>query len=116
MEQIRPVCRECGRNPCAPNYWRDGVRHWRTRCAACEAKRRGKTPPKAKWATGGYRKKSQCDLCGFKSKWSSQITVWHINGNLNDVALTNLRSVCLNCVEEVKRKLFTWNRGDLTPD
>lgn len=55
-------------------------------------------------------------MCGFKSKYSSQITVFHIDGNLNNCELVNLRSVCLNCVEDVKRRLFTWRPGDLEAD
>jgi hypothetical protein len=39
-----------------------------------------------------------------------------LNGNLNDSAMLNLRSVCLNCVEVVKRKYFTWRPGDLEAD
>jgi hypothetical protein len=30
--------------------------------------------------------------------------------------MTNLRSICLNCVEVVKKKDVTWKRGDLEVD
>lgn len=113
---MRPVCSACNRNPCAPNYYRDGIRHWRSRCSGCIRKGRGIKAQKPRWQLDGYKKKDRCDLCGFKAQWASQITVWHVNGNLNDSSLINLKSVCLNCVEAVKRKLFTWRIGDLEVD
>jgi hypothetical protein len=73
-------------------------------------------PQKPRWELDGYKKKAACDICGFRSAYSSQMTVWHLNGNLNDSAMLNLRSVCLNCVEVVKRKYFTWRPGDLEAD
>jgi hypothetical protein len=47
---------------------------------------------------------------------ASQITVFHIDGKLENVELTNLRSICLNCVEVVKKKEVNWRRGDLEVD
>ena len=64
----------------------------------------------------GYKKKNTCDICGFKSVFPSQMTVYHIDGSLENINLVNLRTVCLNCVEIVKRKQVTWKRGDLTVD
>ena len=116
---IRPICPDCNTRPCAPNYYRDGVRHWRTKCSHCidQAKDpKNVRRKKMRWELNGYKKKSNCDLCGFRSKYSSQITVWHVNGNLNDSNLVNLKCVCLNCVEVVKRDLFTWRIGDLSAD
>jgi hypothetical protein len=48
--------------------------------------------------------------------FNTQITVFHIDGRLENTELTNLRSICLNCVEIVKRKEVTWKRGDLEVD
>jgi hypothetical protein len=42
--------------------------------------------------------------------------VFHIDGNLENSELTNLRSICLNCIEVVKRKEVNWKRGDLQVD
>jgi hypothetical protein len=42
--------------------------------------------------------------------------VYHINGDLTDIKLNNLRSICLCCVEVAKRKEVTWKRGDLLVD
>jgi hypothetical protein len=55
-------------------------------------------------------------LCGFRSVYNTQMVVYHINGILTDISLSNLRTICLNCVEVVKRKEITWKRGDLQVD
>lgn len=113
---IRPICPVCNKNACAPNYYRDDIRHYRSRCNDCIRRGKNLMPATPRWKLQGYKKKTTCDICGFKSKYTSQITVWHVNGNLNDSTLFNLRCVCLNCVEEVKRKSFTWRLGDLEVD
>jgi hypothetical protein len=46
----------------------------------------------------------------------TQITVFHIDGNLENIAISNLRSVCLNCIEIIKKKNVNWKRGDLEID
>ena len=42
--------------------------------------------------------------------------MFHIDGNLEHIENTTLRSICLNCVEVVKKKEVTWRRGDLQVD
>jgi hypothetical protein len=113
---MRPLCSVCKKNYCAPNYYRDGVRHYRSKCSECIRKKRDVKLPNPRWKSAGYTKKAQCDQCKFKSAYTSQMTVWHINGELNDTSLTNLRTICLNCVEVVKRRYFTWMPGDLELD
>lgn len=44
------------------------------------------------------------------------MTVFYIDGDLKNTSFSNLRSICLNCVEVVKRKEITWKRGDLQVD
>lgn len=112
----RPFCKVCNKNHRAISYYRGDKCVYRSRCSQCI--RKNKTLPlvKPRWSTNGYSKKKICDICGFKSTYSSQITVYHIDGNLNNSDLINLRSICLNCVEVVKRKLFTWRPGDLEVD
>ena len=100
----RPVCPACNQRLCAVNYHRDGVPHYRTRCDHCIKKQRRAKPPEPRWKASGYKKKATCDLCGFKSLFTSQITVFHIDGNLENINQSNLRSICLNCVEVVKKK------------
>ena len=113
---MRPVCNTCGKNHCAVNYNRAGITHYRSICDECGRKKNKLKPRNPKWKTKGYKKKTACDLCGFKSLFTSQITVFHIDGNLENTDLVNLRSICLNCVEVVKKKEVTWKRGDLQVD
>jgi hypothetical protein len=112
----RPICKECNKNYCAINYKKAGITHYRSICDACGKKKAKKKPSVPGWEKAGYKKKPHCDLCGFKSLYPSQMTVFHIDGNLTNVAFNNLRTICLNCVEVVKKKEVTWKRGDLTVD
>jgi len=112
----RPICKECNKDRCSVNYVRKGKTYYRRLCDSCGKKKVKKLPSKPNWTRSGYKKKPQCDLCGFKSLYPSQTTVFHINGDLNNIALSNLRTICLNCVEVVKRKEVTWKRGDLRVD
>ena len=112
----RPICKTCNKNSCAVNYNRNGVTHYRSICDECGRKKAKLKPRKPLWQKGRYKKKAKCDLCGFISTYPSQITVFHIDGNLANVELINLRSICLNCIEVVKRKEINWKRGDLSVD
>lgn len=112
----RPFCKVCNKNYRAPAYYRNGKRYYRSRCTSCISKDKQLKIPEPKWKEKGYKKKTACDLCGFKSSYPSQIVVYHIDGNLNNCELINLRSICLCCVETVKRKHLTWKPGDILPD
>ena len=112
----RPICTACNQRLCAVNYYRDGIAHYRTRCDPCIKKKRRVKPAVARWQSAGYKKKATCDVCGFKSLFTSQILVYHVDGDLDNIAISNLRSICLNCVEVVKRKDVNWKRGDLEID
>lgn len=112
----RPICKVCNKNYCAVNYVRNNIRHYRSTCDECGRKKTNKKPRIPLWKKNGYKKKTTCDLCGFKCLFPSQIIVYHIDGNLENISLFNLRSVCLNCVEVVKKKEVTWKRGDLQVD
>lgn len=112
----RPICKTCNKNHAAVNYIKNGKTHYRSICDECGRKKAKKKPWVPKWQKSGYKKKPTCDVCGFKSQFPSQMTVFHIDGNLENVALSNLRTVCLNCVEVVKRKELNWKRGDLEVD
>ena len=116
MALLRPICTLCNKNYKAINYSRAGVTHYRSTCDECGRKKNKEKPRKANWTKGGYKKKATCDLCGFKSLFPSQITVFHIDGDLENIAQSNLRSICLNCVEVVKKKEVNWKRGDLQID
>jgi hypothetical protein len=113
---LRPICKTCGKNHCAVNYIREGITHYRSGCDECGRKKKKLKSRIPRWQSAGYKKKPTCDLCGFRSVLSNQITVFHIDGDLDNCKLTNLRSICLNCVEVVKKKEVTWKRGDLQVD
>lgn len=112
----RPICNACNKNYCAINYKRNDITHYRSICDGCGKIKTKKRPRVYNWEKAGYKKKPTCDLCGFRSTFLTQITVFHIDGNLENTMLSNLRSICLNCVEVVKKKEVTWKRGDLQVD
>tara|TARA_R110000803_G_scaffold24287_1_gene58745 strand:- start:317 stop:667 length:351 start_codon:yes stop_codon:yes gene_type:complete len=115
MSLTRPICNKCNKNACAVNYVKDGTRHYRSMCHVCK-KKNPKRPHVYLWQRAGYNKDTNCFLCGFKSQYSTQTTVYHIDGDITNVDFVNLRTVCLNCVEIVKKKEVNWKRGDLTVD
>ena len=110
---MRPICQQCNKNYRAINYVKNEITHYRSLCDECGRKKSKLKPRKPNWIKSGYNKKTTCDLCGFKSVYTSQITVFHIDGNLENTTQKNLRSICLNCVEVVKKKEVNWKRGDL---
>ena len=113
---FRPICKKCNKNYSAINYKKDGITHYRSVCDECGSKKAKNKNRVANWEKSGYKKKTVCDSCGFRSLYPSQMTIFHIDGNLKNISLSNLRTICLNCVEVVKRKELTWKRGDLTID
>ena len=113
---MRPICPTCNKNFCAVNYIREGATHYRSGCDECGRKKAKLKPRKANWQRSKYKKKAVCDLCGFHSMYPTQLTVFHIDGRVENIELTNLRTICLCCVEVVKHKEVTWRRGDLIVD
>lgn len=69
-----------------------------------------------RWSTSGYKKKKSCDRCGFKARHQAQLLVYHVDGNLNNNDLRNLRTVCLNCTVEISKQGLPWTAGDLEAD
>ena len=112
----RPICKICNKNHCSINYIRAGVTHYRSMCHRCGNTRPKKRPKIYLWEKAGYKKKPACDLCGFKALYPAQMTVFHIDGRLDNATFTNLKTICLNCVEVVKRREVNWKRGDLLVD
>jgi len=112
----RPICAACNQRFCAVNYHKDGVTHYRARCEYCIRRNRKIKAPEPRWKAAGYKKKPTCDRCGFRAKFSAQLLVYHVDGNLNNSGLRNLKTICLNCVEEVKRADLPWKSGDLEED
>lgn len=112
----RPICPHCNKQPRSINYKKENKTYYRKFCHRCSKIMAGKKPRKSAWEFSGYKKKTTCDVCGFKALYSSQIAVFHVDGNMKNTALSNLKSICLNCIEVVKRKELNWKRGDLTVD
>lgn len=116
IDMPRPFCQSCNKNYAANNYIKNGVRHYRSRCDYCIKRSRNIKQASPRWKLTGYKKKATCDLCGFRSVFASQIVVFHIDGNLDNCDLINLRSICLCCVETVRRRNLTWKIGDIEAD
>ena len=113
---MRPTCKACNQRPVAVNYRREEKVYYRKTCDNCIRRGRKEKPPVARWQSAGYKKKTSCDRCGFRSRFASQLLVYHVDGRLTNTELSNLRTVCLNCVEEVKRQAVPWRPGDLQAD
>ena len=110
---MRPLCKSCGEKPCAVNYYKHGQAFYRTKCDTCA---RGATPKQPRWSQAGYLKKSQCDKCGYKSKFPEQFNVYHVDGNLNNCRHSNLKTVCCNCARVLSKEGILWRQGDLVAD
>ncbi len=108
---MRANCEQCGQRPKAVNYIKDGKKYYRKKCEQCLKLH---NPVKPLWVNSGYKVKRKCEACGFKPSIRSQVTVFYIDGNLKNVSNRNLKTVCLNCHQELVK--FGWKRGDLTPD
>ena len=113
---MRPMCKVCDVRPRAIAYHKYDRVYYHSRCSVCMRKNKKLKPLVPRWQSGGYKKKSQCDRCGFRARFASQLLVYHVDGDLNNTALRNLRTVCRNCVEEIARTEITWRAGDLEPD
>jgi len=110
------MCKACNTRPRAVAYHRYGRIYYRSRCDGCI--RRGRKLPRQqpRWLSAGYKLKPTCDRCGFRARYAGQLTVFHVDGNLNNVDLRNLKTICLNCTIEVVKSDLPWRRGDLEPD
>ena len=113
---MRPLCEICNKNPAAINGYHNSKVYYRKKCGLCIRSKRSLPAPVPRWQKAGYKKKATCDRCGFKARHLSQLTVFHVNSNLNDCEIRNLKTVCLNCVVEITKLDLPWRRGDLEPD
>ena len=110
------MCQVCNVRFKAIAYHKYDRVYYHSRCTVCQRKNKKLKSPVPRWQTDGYKKKPQCDRCGFKARFVSQLLVYHVDGDLNNTTLRNLRTVCRNCVEEITRVEVTWRPGDLEPD
>jgi hypothetical protein len=112
----RPICPACQQRFCAINYYLSGQPHYRSRCEYCIKRSRKIKPPTPRWQSAGYKKKPTCDRCGFRAKHTAQLLVYHVDGSLHNTDAKNLKTVCLNCVVDIKKADLPWRPGDLEPD
>lgn len=85
------------------NYRRGDKTYYRSVCNSCDRSVREKRNLKNQLLQrSGYKKRSQCDRCGFRAKVASQMQIVYLDSNRYNAALSNLRSYCLLCVEELK--------------
>jgi hypothetical protein len=85
-------------------------------CEACIKRGRRIKPPEPRWKIAGYKKKPTCDRCGFRAKFSAQLMVYHVDGNMNNTTVRNLKTICQNCAVDLAKSDLPWRAGDLEPD
>jgi len=110
---MRQLCKKCQTRPCAINYYKEGRPYYRSQCDHCA---KGYKTERPGWLLVGYKKKNQCDKCGFKSRYTNIFNVFYVDGNLNNNRITNLKTVCANCQRILHLEGIKWKQGDLTPD
>jgi hypothetical protein len=113
---MRPLCQACNQRPRAVAYHRVDRIQYRKLCESCICRGRQAKPPDPRWKTAGYKKKPTCDRCGFRAKFSAQLMVYHVDGNMNNAAVRNLKTICQNCAVDVVKSDLSWRTGDLEPD
>ena len=116
-KKVRPLCIKCKAKPRASAYRSYGRIYYRTLCDTCNRKKANK---KVGGVTAlqrsGYKKRTKCELCGFKAVDQSQLDVFFIDGNLRNVIQTNLKTVCANCQRLGGVRRLGWRVGDLVAD
>ena len=112
----RKICPVCNQRPVAINYRRGEIVYYRNCCGQCSRKGKKLRPQTPQWYKNGYRKKPQCDRCGFKAEHPDQLLVFHVDGNLRNNDSLNLKTVCLNCVPMVGKSRLAWKPSAVVPD
>ena len=116
MTKKRPLC-SCRNRPVAVNYKREGVTYYRSKCDKClRLQKKLSITPIANWQKTGYKKKKNCEKCGFKAQHTIQLIVYHTDGDRNNNKIENLKTVCLNCAKLISIEGLGWAQGDLVPD
>lgn len=113
----RKLCPVCSQNPVAINYVRNGKTHYRNVCGVCARKGKKLKPQPPQWYRAGYRKKPQCERCGFKAESvTEQLLVYHVDGDLRNTDRTNLKTVCMNCRPMIAKTRLPWKTAGIVPD
>ena len=110
---MRPLC-TCGERPRAVNYKKNGKTYYRKLCEVCMVK--GIYHGIPRWRRYGYKLKSQCERCGFKSPHPEIFKVFHVDRNLDNCRPRNLKTVCANCLIILSKDKVAWKQGDLVSD
>ena len=114
---IRPLCTQCKSKPRAYAYKKGSKIYWRRLCDTCSRKRKKlRIGGITALQRSGYRKKNNCELCGFKAQKSIQLDVFFVDGNLRNTIATNLKTICANCQRLASVKRLGWKIGDLVAD
>jgi protein-arginine kinase activator protein McsA len=99
---IKKMCQICNKHQVTVNYVRNGKTYYRKICYHCiKQKNKNKDQATQLLKRSGYKKKTVCDRCGFKSKTPEQIRIHFRDQNSYNVSISNLRSYCFNCSIEV---------------
>lgn len=110
---MRDLCKKCGKRPVAINYYKNNRPYYRSKCDHC-TKNRNKEKPM--WLNTGFKMTTNCDRCGFSSKYKEQFSVFYIDGDLTNNKFNNLKTVCANCQRILHLLKLPWKQGDLKPD
>jgi hypothetical protein len=111
--RMRPLCK-CGLRPKAINYKKGRKIYYRSLCEICL--KHGEYHGIPRWARSGYKMKSVCEKCGFKSPHKEVFRVFHMDGNLNNCRPSNLKTICCNCSLVLGKEGISWRQGDLIAD
>ena len=110
---MRDICKKCNTRPVAINYRKEDRIFYRSMCDHCA---RGYKETRPLWALSGYKKKNECDKCGFTSKFQEQFDVYFVDGDLTNNRYANLKTVCANCQRVLYKEKVKWKQGGLRPD
>lgn len=112
----RPLCKQCRLKPAAVNYVKNKVTHYRSKCDTCLYEKPGVKANAPGWQVAGYKKKPQCEQCGFKCAIPQQLTVHHIDDDLKNNNWINLKTICSNCAIEISVAITKQNPNRIKPD
>ena len=113
----RPLCTQCKAKPRAYGYRKGNKIYWRRMCDTCiRKKKKLRIGGITALQRSGYHKKNKCELCGFKAQEPLQLDVFFVDGNKNNCAFHNLKTVCANCQRLASVKKLRWKMGDLVAD
>lgn len=112
----RKLCPVCRQRPVAINCIKNEKTYYRKVCDVCSRKGKQLRPVPPAWVRSGYKKKPHCEKCGFKAKYPEQLGVFYVDGNLKNNNWSNLKTICLNCQQEVYKSRLPWRESPLEPD